>query len=73
MEVTTQPEVVNYLKKSYARDEITADSTNEIILISQPPENKSLEFTEEQVAKALYCSDMYEDHDLNEKFIKEFN
>lgn len=39
-------------------------------MFSEPPNKTQPQYTEELVAKALWCEDVYEEHDLNKVFIK---
>lgn len=68
--LTTYPQAVNCLLRTYATDEDIAGTKDEISMLPEPPNKTPSECVEELVAKAIQCGDVYKKHDLNGIFIK---
>lgn len=64
------PQVVNYLWRTYATDKHTADAADETIMFTQPTNEIPSQYAEELIAKALRCGDICEEHALKAFFFK---
>lgn len=68
--LTTYPQVVNYLLRTYVLDENIIEVEDNITAFLQTPNQTSSQYVKKIVAKEIQCGDVNKEHDLNEIFIK---